>query len=461
MALRSRDDELAAFLRLCEKIAKGHKLPLDATRYEPEDVDRPGDFGEEAFEAYVFNKMCGDAAYYAKQAAAAWRPQFLDIIGRATSLRVRRPSAPLSKAAGEHTCMGCGRKEHRNMNVLDLGAPCVHYESAWLGGSAEPLRKTFDAFYKEYYSMGWEKEARSFEHRHLGEIHVHCCDLGSFALGSCCERKAQLFFHYSTLPLLHVFDARAEYETLGQKSARTRAEHVYATEEEVAELSGTLTSLKDCLVNDRRAVPKVPTDAAFWGEIDRTRREIKDERQQLRASLAVGWNEMGIEPSDDDEQGDRGNESDDSSFSSSSSSSSSSSRAGSRAEDADGDLHGFVVPDAPASPTRGAKRKRSMVCRSDDEEAPSAPSAPSASSAPAGPGGAAPQRLPSCFSAASYVQGQRRLDRLPARRDTVRKLYELAARLSQEQPSRMEDAALCGQAAATIAELAERAGSDM
>lgn len=464
MALRSRADEVGAFLRVCEKVALRKELPLDVNQYKPEDVDRSGDFGEAAFEAHAFSKTCRDLAYYSKRAAALWKPPFLEVLGHATSLRVRRPSAPLAKAAGLNRCMACGRPEHRNLNVLDLAGPRVAYEAAWLCESAGPFAEHFDEFLKEYRRMGWEE---GFVDNRASGCKAHCCDLGSYAVGRCCERKAALFFHHATLPLLHAFDARAEYEALGQKSARERAEYVYTTPEQVAELERTLDALKACLVDEGRAVPRVPADVDFWEEIDEARRAAGDERKQLRAALAVARSHLtvaGGAEAEGAEADDAEAEADDAEADDAEAAEEADAAEGARdseAEDAESDMAGshmgsFVVEDGPSSATRGAKRGR-RVCESEsDDDDDHGRAAPPRARRPA----SAP-RVPSGFSAASFVQGQRCRDRIPARRDAVRKLYELAARLSQEHPARLDDAALCGHAAATIAELAERAGSNL
>ena len=425
MALRSRREEHLAFLRVCEDVAKEFPLPLDFQDYAPEDVERlPG-----AFAAWALNKGCQDARYFAKQAAARWTPEFLNAISHATSMRVAKPPAPLHKGDG-HRCMACGRPEQTNALVLDLAGPRREYADTWLGGDARTLADAFEAFMDDYEAS--KKEA--------GRVVAQLMpvDMGSYALGACCLRKAQLFFWFSTLPLLHVYDAAAVAADCDEKEIET---YVYATDELAEEHEDRMDSLRACLVDDRRAVPVVPSDRAFWSLVDRGRRSaaeglVAEEAASatLRAALLRGKDTLRGKASEGEQSevevevvdGQAASESDD---------------VEDEEEEEEDDDEAFV----PNGAQRGAKRRR--VVRDDGDDAP--PSDPP------------PPPPPSMFTARQYAQHQRRADRIPARRETVRRLYDLAARLSQEAPSRLEDSVLVGQAAATIVELAEKAGASL
>lgn len=432
MALRSREDEALAYLDVCERIGTDDKLPLDLARYRPETVGK----SDMAYAAYAFSTFNSKMRVHAAQAAAGWKADFREVVDRATSMRERKP--PLNKEAwAPGTCMGCGRREHLNAMVLDLAGPEVK-SKRWSESDPSEVRSTWKDFHGRY--------AKAFAHDPCAWGGARVMDMGTYALGVCCHRKAKLYFSLATQTLLHVYDAHHVHRDAEEED---QAEgYLYATKDEAAALVKNVDALVACLTDERRAVPKVATDTAFWERVDVARQRNSTHGISLEITqnaINAAEENMGRTLTswrfDEDEED-----------------------AASDAEDEEevtgqGNLRGFVEEEEeeemgpPPKGQRVRKRRRSVVDEEEDEEG---EEEEEQHEQPAAEQSA--RRLPSMVAVERFVAHQRRQDAVPARRETVTKLYALAARLSQELPDRAEDAAIASQAAMTISALMAELG---
>lgn len=384
--VQSRLDELQLFLCACTGV-------VGACAREKEEL------------LHAWSKICADLRYLAERAAADWRPGFREVISKATSFRIATPRVSMNKDEREHRCVGCGRLESRNKKVVDLAGPVVHYRN-WLEDDVGRFRGCLADFMAQYQAADA----------------AQLCDLGSYALGECCTRKAAIFFQFATLPLLHAYDATV-LENEGEEAGSYAA-----SEENVSEALRLLDDLKRCLTDDKLKPPPVATDALFWERVDEARAEAAgaDEERRLYDALERGERccRDGVDAS--------------------------------RVEVSESHVH--------------RKRKRRAVVRdSDDDDGDGGEESDFVVEEEGGDEGAGedgcfvevgeewvePERVRRRRSPAAMVQGMRARDRVPARRRTVSMLFDLASRLSQEE--RDDDAALVGNAAATILELMDRA----
>jgi hypothetical protein len=216
-------------------------------------------------------------------------------------------------------------------------------------------------------------------------------------------RKAAIFFQFATMPLLHAYDATI-LENEGDEAG------AYASNEEtVSDAMRSMDDLKRCLTDDKLKPPTVATDVLFWKRIDEARAQEAgaDEERQVYDAL---------------ERGER------------------CCRDGVDAE--------FETRPSYRRHADRKRKRRVVVSDSEGED-------DFVVDDEGGEEEAAPERLPSRQPPAEVVQGMRARDRVPARRRTVSMLFDLASRLSREE--RDDDAALAGNAAATILELMDRA----
>ena len=245
-------------------------------------------------------------------------------------------------------------------------------------------------------------------------------------------------------------------------SNANRKEHyqyLYATDDQAETLELQLAMLKRCVASEVTPVPAVPTDIDFWRVVSGIRNAVagSSSAARLQLGLSTAKREMGEDDADE------------------------APHAHARAwDEAQGSVHGeaFVVADDEQEDEDGEDDEEEVEAEAEEEEEveeeeeeeeeedlqPSrfkrkrVVSDDEAVDQPATQIQPQP-RAPVVFSASRYVKSQRRLDRVPARRETIAKLYILASKLASEEPSRLEDAALVGQAAATLSELAELAAA--
>lgn len=220
-----------------------------------------------AAEQRAFVQVCADLRVLSEQAAAAWTPGFRRALADATSFRVVRERADALaalKEPGEHRCAACGRPEWRGRATLDLGGPEVS-SGCWISGDLELFHERLQGFF-DCYDGG-----------------LRANDLGSYALGACCQRKAKLFFWLATLPLLHGYDSAVLARDRGSSWE-------YAGEELALQLSEELQALREAVADESARVEDPPQDANFWKDLDARRAAAGDslERLLLRGQLRCG-----------------------------------------------------------------------------------------------------------------------------------------------------------------------------
>ena len=393
MALsRPRSAELV--LHVLEHAARGNEI-------DPEDAD--DDECEHRNQAW--QSFTSEARYVAAQSSAGWKAEFERTIANAHSMRVMKVSdKQKATTRGDDVCIACGRPEADCRYAIDMVGDFAPLN---LCCQVDDVARVYSDFQREY--------AKPFEPKFLkprrGVLSPH--DHGRFIVGRTCLRKAKLRFQLQSTALDAAYSSEKAIDVMhGERSLET----LYTVDEEVAEkLVEKMDRLKNCVRNDKAAVPALDTDSSLWERVD-----------QMRHAAAGG----------DEDLVDR--------------------LTGARAAEIMSKNVG-VPQERPVRPTRepdrepsrqsdrGKRKRRACVVDDDEEGGDTEPEVEAGEAGPSGPSQAGPSRaghgagLPAASapreavaSARSLAAARRADGSLGSRRSVVSSLLDVALRLSRE-----------------------------
>ena len=252
-----------------------------AARNIETDFDDPTD-GDGQFIAKCIGSLTRRTQYLRAQAAAQWKPQFVNALKHAHSLRVEHADPMVKEMLRGFSmkCMACGRDEHRCTFRADL----VGYFDRDDWQEARDLNASWTAFEDEY-SACLECDPKG----HLLEE-----DMGSFIVGETCLAKLQQYFRANTFLLDLVYKANNVMCDVGWGSLK---ELYSVTDERVKEAQDDLRDLELAIAQERRWMPPLKLDATLWEHVDAARAAVdKDPLECLHILCRRGFESMDMEP---------------------------------------------------------------------------------------------------------------------------------------------------------------------
>lgn len=255
------------------------------------------------------------------QAAAAWKPEFCNVLERCHSISVDQ--ADYEEKEGVRTqkmkCMACGRWEHCCKYALHgLG---FFKASAFNNGATNTLQKGWNDFIEEYNHMH-DDDYVDYTRRN----NLPLQDMGTYTVGATCLRKAELYYMINTAILECCYEAHIAYKEAATKQKDTTKldkpfTWVYAIQENVDGFMKKIEELELSVADERRPIPEWGTDQGMWEQVEKARMKAaggdQDERLRLlreRADRLLKQEQSIRHPpeSEDEDEEDQSDQEDDS-----------------------------------------------------------------------------------------------------------------------------------------------------
>lgn len=203
-----------------------------------------------------------------RQAAAGWQPEFTALLNRCHSIRVS--SANLQEKEDLRTkkmkCMACGRLEHRCPYVLDMVGP--FNSDAFTSGPTSVLQSAWNEFIDRYETLCDSDFVKSTR-RNILPKH----DLGQYAIGATCLRKAELYFLINTVILEACYEANISVQEDKTGSEKDSTRWFYALQNNAIGLIEKMRGLELAVADEKRPVPEWNVDENMWRTMDEARRK--------------------------------------------------------------------------------------------------------------------------------------------------------------------------------------------
>ena len=206
------------------------------------------------------------------QAAAGWKPRFQAMLDQAHSICIEEISYPEKEAVRtkKMRCMACGRWEKR----------CKY----GLNAVGTFLADDFNCKGASQVMPAWEKFRRHYEELLEGPPvsgRLLSDDMGLYAIGETCMRKAQVYYQLNTLLLNEVFEAY--YKAKGGDLLGN--EWVHASENQAKVFLERFQYLQACTADEKRSVPSWGTDKVLWEKVEQVRCDAAQGNDDLMGKL--------------------------------------------------------------------------------------------------------------------------------------------------------------------------------
>lgn len=392
----------------------------------------------------AFNNLATKLRYLLPRSSAAWKKPFEDVLDRSHSMRVEViPTDQKEKRrAFMGKCMACGRQERNCRYSIDLAGDC---DLKRMIRSPVDLVNEYATFVEQYDRARDESNVdHAKQSKQLPEA-----DNGCFVVGETCLRKAQLRYLLNTFLLDTAYDSERTLEGMTENGQILKQDEVYTVSDERAEeLVKQQDSVELAVADERRRVPPLAIDHAFWSVIDNARDAASggDEdvfNSLIRSRAQSRMRDYALVQDNVDEEEE---EEDDDDF-----------------EDVSGcddeEQDSGVESDHEEGKQRHCARKRRRVVIDDDSEEEGDQVRQTRSMTGSGQPGCskdppAASRKQRPVSASGMAGISRSAGSLPSRRAVLGELMELQLRL--EKRKQHSDAVVCSHAIVTLQELMER-----
>lgn len=235
------------------------------------------------------------------EAAAGWGNGFEKMLERCHSITIE-PSDYQEKE-GVRTkkmkCMACGRWEH-----------CCRFMLSGIG----PFESTQWSNVKKYHDLlrPWKDFLDSYlsvcsdeyvSRTRIGRLPNE--DMGAYAIGKTCMRKAQLYYMANTFILESCYSAYQDCLERGSPAVEKGA-WFHATDQNAAAFVERLDQLELAIADEKRPVPHLFVDQQIWDKIETAREKASaddfDEQLRLMRERAANMLQGGGELEDGSEQ---------------------------------------------------------------------------------------------------------------------------------------------------------------
>jgi hypothetical protein len=282
LQVRNSDPEQVALavLDFCEHAARGATGGLDASE-------------DGAFMAVSTLNYMSRVRTLKREAAAQWRSEFTKLIERCHSLTFQKVGSYAKEGVRPEKmrCMACGRQEKCCPYVLRMVGP---FDFMDYTGEGSNLTRD-DGRMKALEKVGnirtfMEEYAEILQSRNSDPTPgvLPQWDMGDYAIGNTCFRKAILFYLTNTLLLEEAFSAFVKSSDAGvlDEAPSLNNTWVHATPVSALALLRKLDKLQLAIGNPRKAPPRLVTDDEMWTTVSQVRKAASsNDKVRLRLML--------------------------------------------------------------------------------------------------------------------------------------------------------------------------------
>jgi hypothetical protein len=228
-----------------------------------------------------------------REAAAQWRNEFTRLLESCHSLTFQKIGSHAKEdvRSKKMHCMACGRQEKRCPYVLRMVGPFNFKDYTGEGsnltresGCIEAVEKigNIRKFMEEYTKILQSRD----KNQTPGALPPW--DMGDYAIGNTCFRKAILFYLTNTLLLEEAFAASVKSREAGllDEAPSLNGTWMHATPLSANALLRKLEKLQLAIGNPRKQPPSLEIDDEMWTTVSQVRRRVSsNDRARLRQML--------------------------------------------------------------------------------------------------------------------------------------------------------------------------------
>jgi hypothetical protein len=228
-----------------------------------------------------------------REAAAQWRNEFTRLLESCHSLTFQKIGSHAKEdvRAKKMHCMACGRQEKRCPYVLRMVGPFNFKDYTGEGsnltresGCIEAVEKigNIRKFMDEYTKILQSRD------KSPSPGALPPWDMGDYAIGNTCFRKAILFYLTNTLLLEEAFSASVKSSESGllDEAPSLNGTWRHATPFSADALLGKLEKLQLAIGNPMRSPPSIDTDEEMWTTVSQVRKHVSsNDRERLGQML--------------------------------------------------------------------------------------------------------------------------------------------------------------------------------
>lgn len=228
-----------------------------------------------------------------REAAAQWRNEFTRLLESCHSLTFQKIGSHAKEdvRSKKMHCMACGRQEKRCPYVLRMVGPFNFKDYTGEGSNLTRESGCFEAVEKLGNIRKFMDEyTKILQSRNKGHPPgaLPPWDMGDYAIGNTCFRKAILFYLTNTLLLEEAFAASVKSSEAGlqEEAPSLNGTWLHATPLSAKALLRKLETLQLAIGNPRKHPPRLETDNEMWTTVSRVRSlASSNDRARLRQLL--------------------------------------------------------------------------------------------------------------------------------------------------------------------------------